>query len=155
MLTKIFIEDDTAILFMREFVQMDEYISHFSVPTARARTARSRVVVVHEGGNDGLGSWVCSKDGIRPCAHITEAKDQLQRVITSDPNAKATEGPDEEDPGVASLGISIVVQLLSHSHNFLAAPKGRLASRDRDAVSYLPILPPVWATIITDEVLYQ
>lgn len=73
---------------------------YFSVPSpggrrAKSLTAKSRVIVVHEGPETGYGTWTCRKDKktAYECLHVVRARRQLQRLLSGNPNP----------PGMADL----------------------------------------------------
>lgn len=105
----------------------------FSVSTpGQTDAVRFRTVVQHRGLDDGTGSWTCAKDGITRCAHTTQARHALQKLIQQDPTAR-DQGISYQDPSVSI---------------------GRTTLREMRCVSYLPILPPIWATLPTDKEIY-
>ncbi|KAJ6464112.1 hypothetical protein DFH09DRAFT_957992, partial [Mycena vulgaris] len=91
---------------------------------------KARAIVRHVGDTAGHGTWSCSKDAGTTCIHLTLARKYLRLVNReSEPADDDTEAPEFEG---AHVGTVVV-------------PK---------AVSYLPILPPVWATLPEDKALY-
>jgi len=127
------------------------YESLFSVPSPGIlSTYKNRVVVEHQGTDDGAGRWKCSKDArTQNCGHINSARDHLQRLLKRDRTAmdeNANRGPLVFDgayictiPNIKPLSVCI-------------DPPVRSASQLREAVSFQPIPPPEWARIASDPV---
>ncbi|KAJ7576475.1 hypothetical protein C8J56DRAFT_1062180 [Mycena floridula] len=123
---------DSAHLATREPTDEGVWLSVFSVGLP---DEASRAVVIHNGDNDGGGHWTCSKScgrrGAR-CRHIVKARLKLARLVTGNPDAEDGAGeewvvPDED----------------------VESPKAGTS------VSYMPIRPPEWASLPTDNVLYS
>ncbi|EKM74373.1 hypothetical protein AGABI1DRAFT_133339 [Agaricus bisporus var. burnettii JB137-S8] len=93
----------------------------------------NRAIVMYEGLDTGVGSWTCSKDSRdaakhgTACLHMKLAADELGLIASLPGNA------DADSPLITS-------------------PIRRV--NEEIAVSYLPILPPIWAIIPSDEFLY-
>ncbi|KDR76770.1 hypothetical protein GALMADRAFT_67161 [Galerina marginata CBS 339.88] len=130
-------EDDQTILFSRYWVNvMSEgeeepgktYRNLFSVflPGLSA-SAKTRVVVEHDGDDTGSGHWACFKHpNIRNCEHIIAARDCLQRYITGDKLARDT--------------------LIERDYLLYNG------KRRTESISYRPIPPAVWARLPSDPV---
>lgn len=74
----LLIASDPAVLFAREPIGEQTYISQFSVNTLHLRTPKARAFVKHNGEDSSCGTSTCSKDlGSPSCAHITSAREQL------------------------------------------------------------------------------
>lgn len=88
----ILVASDPAVLFARESIGEHTYISHFSVNTLHLRTPKARAFVMHK-GEDGCGTWTCSKDpGMPLCAHITSAREQLAVILQVEVGTLSEEG---------------------------------------------------------------
>ncbi|KAK7034055.1 hypothetical protein VNI00_012486 [Paramarasmius palmivorus] len=118
-------------------VEKDVWISRFSVAGGTASdTGRSRAIVTFEGVGSGAGKWQCSKDRDlhrTECAHMTRAK-KLLDLITG--NAGAEVGEDD---------ISDKMYMVDGMN---------AGGNSERSISYLPIMPPRWALLPEDEILY-
>ncbi|KAJ3560575.1 hypothetical protein NP233_g10745 [Leucocoprinus birnbaumii] len=108
----------------------------YSATTNSLSTPMNRALVTYEGLDSGEGKWTCSKDSrdlIRKngfCAHIKQSrKDFARRFGLEVEDLIDGSSPNDEDPTVIRVS-------------------------DELAVSYLPILPPIWAELPTDATLY-
>ncbi|KAJ7636152.1 hypothetical protein DFH06DRAFT_1336290 [Mycena polygramma] len=122
-----------VVIFSRELTPTEETITLFSVAApGRESLLKARAIVTNQGNAGSPGTWVCSKDlGESSCSHIFRAKKYL-RVMQGEPELGADH--DHEPP---DLG-------LDHVRSVKVA----------NAVSHLPILPPIWAALPGDEALY-
>ncbi|KAJ7131776.1 hypothetical protein C8R43DRAFT_1133710 [Mycena crocata] len=126
--------DCKLTLFSRELTPGHETISLFTVASANKPTQlKYRAIVTHTGASPDAGTWSCSKDsGKVACPHAAVAKDYLTKLVGD------------------SEGVTAIDQL-----NVQAAADTPVGStRSPTAVSHLPIMPPVWAFLDTDTVLY-
>ncbi|KAK7037210.1 hypothetical protein VNI00_011201 [Paramarasmius palmivorus] len=95
----------------------------------------NRAVVIYEGLENGWGSWRCSKDKKeKNCLHIQRARKFLGEVLGTSLSDELRDGE------------------LAHSGDELESTEQEL-TQER-AVSFLPILPPPWASLPTDPALY-
>ncbi|KAJ3567811.1 hypothetical protein NP233_g6118 [Leucocoprinus birnbaumii] len=124
-------------LFYCERIVGDMHKSVFSITTNSSSTPMNRALVVYEGLDTGEGRWTCSKDSkeqIRRsgfCSHIKLSRSELARRFGIKPE-DLNDGPIQ-----AAEGESVVRKI-----------------DEEWAVSYLPILPPIWAELPTDPTLY-
>ncbi|KAJ7574366.1 hypothetical protein C8J56DRAFT_803143 [Mycena floridula] len=119
-----------AVIILREVVDQERGINTFSVGLSNEQ---KRQIIHHDGSDDGSGKWTCGKCGQRQrCLHIKRAQDALQRLIQVDPDAK-----DERTDAEAAQDL----------------PEALSFSTD-EAISFLELAPPAWATLETDRVLY-
>ncbi|KAF9551903.1 hypothetical protein CPC08DRAFT_647429 [Agrocybe pediades] len=118
------------------FEETHDVFSHsFSVSGDSVRdSVKARVIVHHNGKLGSEGAWTCSKDSRGKCGHIKRAKDYLAKL-------SRTEGAEDEDEGQAPLTEDTGIELAS-------SPRGR------PCISHCPILPPRWASLPDDEILY-
>ncbi|KAJ7350651.1 hypothetical protein DFH08DRAFT_646377, partial [Mycena albidolilacea] len=115
-----------AVLFSRQELQEDIYLNHFSSTSPNSCSLGGRVIVEYSGDDTGSGCWVCAKDsGTHSCSHINKCRDLLQRLVQIDPSA--TDQTVRDGTRVDYFG----------------------------AVSYLPISPPLWASLESDPQLYK
>ena len=82
-LTKV--NEDAAILFLRESLENGVSINRFSVGLRQSASPSSRAFVTYEGDDDEQGHWSCSKDGGVECLHIRVARKQLQKLLLGSP----------------------------------------------------------------------
>ncbi|KAF8057790.1 hypothetical protein FPV67DRAFT_1429432 [Lyophyllum atratum] len=120
----------SAILFLRQPGGGEKFTNYFSV-SSRSGTAKSRAVVMHDGDDRGGGSWKCTKDVQDNCIHITDARRVLLRVL----GLESTNGSRED------MAIDL---------NVLDAVMTPRKLRRNNSISYLPIVPPIWAALDTD-----
>ncbi|KAJ3556945.1 hypothetical protein NP233_g11861 [Leucocoprinus birnbaumii] len=124
-------------LFYCERIVGDMHKSIFSVTTNSSSTPMNRALVVYEGLDTGEGRWTCSKDSreqIRRsgfCSHIKLSRSELARRFGIGPEG-LNDGPIQTVEGES------VVRKIDEEW----------------AVSYLPVLPPIWAELPTDSKLY-
>ncbi|KAJ3556445.1 hypothetical protein NP233_g11977 [Leucocoprinus birnbaumii] len=108
----------------------------YSATTNSLSTPMNRALVTYEGLDNGEGKWTCSKDSrelIRKngfCMHIKQSRKDFARRF-------GLELEDLNDGSSPNDGDSTVMRV-----------------SDELAVSYLPILPPIWAELPTDAILY-
>ncbi|KAJ7141261.1 hypothetical protein C8R44DRAFT_547181, partial [Mycena epipterygia] len=124
--------DDSAckvVLFSREWTPSHETISLFSVATPhRPEVSKARAIVTNQGDGKGSGVWTCSKDPANgSCVHVSVARRYLQQIDGQ--NETDTVDEDAEVPDLDAV-------------------------QSPTAVSYLPILPPIWASLPEDDALY-
>ncbi|KAJ3554915.1 hypothetical protein NP233_g12325 [Leucocoprinus birnbaumii] len=123
----------------------NEYRYTFSVSTYTTKSPMSRAIVVYEGPELRGGSWTCSKDSKQRnarhtrCTHIKTARAELYRQLGLETRSDGESEDDEE--GVDDEGEDGTVTL------------ARDISNDY-AVSWLPILPPLWAALHSDKEIY-
>ncbi|KAJ3562245.1 hypothetical protein NP233_g9696 [Leucocoprinus birnbaumii] len=124
-------------LFYCERIVGDMHKSIFSVTTNSSSTPMNRALVVYEGLDTGEGRWTCSKDSreqIRRSGFCTHIK--LSR---------------------SELACHFGIELEDLNDGPIQAEEGESVARKIDkewAVSYLPLLPPIWAELLTDSMLY-
>ncbi|KAK7041684.1 hypothetical protein VNI00_008973 [Paramarasmius palmivorus] len=132
--------DGDVVCFSRVLIDMEKDIwtSRFSVASGTAsESGRSRAIVSYEGTVSGGGKWHCSKDkDLRGtcCTHMGQAK-QLLDLITGNDESEASDGT----PDAAKMYMVDGMNAGGASEN---------------AISYLPIMPPLWASLPEDENLY-
>ncbi|KAJ7672008.1 hypothetical protein B0H17DRAFT_1208802 [Mycena rosella] len=121
-------------LFSRELSSANDTISIFSVATPhRLEVLKARAIMTNVGDGTGHGTWKCNEDPGSGCPHVSVASKFLRRI-----NGETEPADDDDDTPLASLEGS-------HVATTVVPPK---------AISYLPILPPVWATLPEDPDLY-
>ncbi|XP_006463309.1 hypothetical protein AGABI2DRAFT_120130 [Agaricus bisporus var. bisporus H97] len=124
--------DTPVCFFYRQGLGNGCFKNIFSV-LAASGSPLNRAIVMYEGLDTGVGSWTCSKDSRdaakhgTACLHMKLAADELGLIASLPGNA------DADSPLITS-------------------PICRV--NEEIAVSYLPILPPIWAIIPSDEFLY-
>lgn len=139
-----------ARIFLREELDETRSRNYFSV--GLGGTHAFRCIVTHEGDDEGAGKWKCTKDSQGSCVHTKEAKTELQRLLQCDPNATHEETPGELVEARECISCC--------GNDSRAKWKDWLVSRVRNggegekSISHLPILPPHWAELKTDEALY-
>ncbi|KAK7016722.1 hypothetical protein VNI00_018856 [Paramarasmius palmivorus] len=127
--SEIWRRDADVRLFWQEQLELDseKLLMRFSVKGAN-EDLTGHAVVTYEGLESGWGQWQCTKDR-RDCVHIQRAKRFLGKVIGTELGDEV----EEEDGDAESLESEVV---------------------EERAVSFLPVLPPVWATLPTDTPIY-
>ncbi|KAK7029660.1 hypothetical protein VNI00_014358 [Paramarasmius palmivorus] len=129
---KLWSSEKKVIMFWRQLTGVDQqfWLTRFSV-ASHSGGLNGRVIVSYEGADIGGGAWRCSKDK-GSCEHIGAARRVLRETLNI---------VDEEEMEPQADGD--VVDDLS-------------GGRDREtAISFLPIMPPKWAMLPTDPVLYK
>ncbi|KAK7020677.1 hypothetical protein VNI00_017667 [Paramarasmius palmivorus] len=132
-------KDGDVVCFARIQIdtEKDVWISRFSVAGGTASdTGRSRAIVTFEGIASGAGKWQCSKDRDlhgAECAHMTRAK-KLLDLITGNTGSEV---------GEDNIG----------DRMYMVDGMNAGGNSER-SVSYLPIMPPPWALLPEDEILY-
>ncbi|KAK7047108.1 hypothetical protein VNI00_006773 [Paramarasmius palmivorus] len=127
--------DGTVVMFWHEQVGWADgrVLIRFSVQGING-ALNNRAIVTYEGLENGWGHWKCSKDKKEvDCLHIRRARRFLGEV----------------------LGTSLInegEQTLPNDSESLESTVNELT--EELAVSFLPILPPAWATLPTDQLLY-
>lgn len=88
----------------------DESLNHFSVPSERSQSTKTRAIVTHEGKNNGEGSWKCSRHGgVITCFHIEQARHALIKFVTRDPDAPPLAALEENTHPNANKGAPFLV----------------------------------------------
>ncbi|KAF7302880.1 hypothetical protein MKEN_01250200 [Mycena kentingensis (nom. inval.)] len=129
------VPDETTVLFSRQELEDDEYLNVFSTLPANSRSLNARIIVEYSGRDTGEGRWTCAKDQNQHCAHIHNCHSVFRKLV--DPAA------DEQ---------VLYTQVLPLDYSVV---RSRRSIKSTHAVSYLPILPPAWATLPTDSALYS
>ncbi|KAK7030894.1 hypothetical protein VNI00_014004 [Paramarasmius palmivorus] len=125
--------DKKVIMFWRQLTGVDQqcWLTRFSV-ASHTGGLNGRAIVSYEGADIGGGTWRCSKDR-GSCEHTSAARHVLRETLNI---------VDEEEQA-ESQGDGDIVEDLS-------------GGRDREtAISFLPIMPPQWASLPTDPMLYK
>ncbi|TEB27979.1 hypothetical protein FA13DRAFT_1633913, partial [Coprinellus micaceus] len=123
----------SASVFLQCVLPCGNLYSMFSVESMSVIALRGRAIVMHKGVGSGSGVWKCSKDTAgTTCFHIRLAKDLLPEDFTS-------------IPGVGVLGNGV----MKTNRTFL------LGRGPGSTISHLAIMPPPWARVPTDPVLYN
>ncbi|KAF7366670.1 hypothetical protein MSAN_00924900 [Mycena sanguinolenta] len=143
-----------AVLFSRQELDEGVFTNHFSSPSPNSRSLNGRVIVVYTGDDTGTGQWLCMKDSSNQgCWHISTCRDLLQKLIRVDPAAT-----DETVVDGSSIDYSGMWQchwLPPIISSCISASSTTGGPSARQAVSYLPISPPPWASLSTDPQLYD
>lgn len=136
------------MLFSQRIVSAVAFESLFSVDSTSAAHLKGRAIVSHFGSTRSGGKWTCSKDrNSTTCYHIREAAkllpedfgDLLDTVEV--PEALVTKD-------ICSLCAFSPHLSVNRAHELTARGPGT-------TVSYLPVLPPKWALLPSDEKLYD
>ncbi|KAK7047694.1 hypothetical protein VNI00_006462 [Paramarasmius palmivorus] len=130
--------DPSVVLFSRRLVGIegDTLLLRFSVEgDSGAVDARSRSIVTYEGNHNGDGRWSCVKDMHMTCMHKKKALALMVRDL-------GWEGDLDADPSAARMYMAGVVD------------DANVGGATEKSISYLPILPPEWASLPTDKNLY-
>lgn len=137
----------STYLFSRQSVDNNTYINLFSVPSPNLRLLKSRAFVTHQGTDTGDSLWSCSKDTATNCAHITTARNWLQKLVQADPHAQ-----DNSINPTAPLDYrgTLYCSCRSYITSFKLVPHVRGATLGDRAVSHIAIPPPFWASLPTD-----
>jgi hypothetical protein len=99
-------DDCQTILFSRAVRhEEDTYVNLFSVlPQGSHSSVKNRVVVEHNGNDDGDGEWKCYRDSKSfDCVHIIEARHTLQKYLHGDPNATDLHAQHGAHQGITSF----------------------------------------------------
>ncbi|KAK7043039.1 hypothetical protein VNI00_008777 [Paramarasmius palmivorus] len=134
---KLWSSEKKVIMFWRQRTGFENlvWLTRFSVANHMGGL-NGRAIVSYEGPDAGGGTWRCSKDKGR-CEHIDAARRVLRETLNIADDDEVDEGIESQDTGSYR-----VVEDLS-------------GGRDREtAISFLPIMPPKWAFLATDPVLY-
>lgn len=142
-------------MFSRCQTEDDVYENLFSVQSSSQRGPKGRVIICHNGGDDGFGEWICSKDSGSHCQHVGYARDHLQKLLSTDPDARdgGNNQHSVEDEGISELVIAFTPGSYCTYTCFLA-PNVRRAGQGDVSISHLPIAPPVWASLPTNTLQY-
>ncbi|KAK7060732.1 hypothetical protein VNI00_000464 [Paramarasmius palmivorus] len=150
---RLWFTEKKVTMFWRQRMGMDQgvWLTRFSV-TSDTGDLNGRAMVVYEGPDAGGGHWKCSKDKVK-CGHVRSARAVLRTVlgIGSDEDSS---NEDEDIEGESYEGEDKMFATLVTISNI--SPVGDLTGgRDHEtAISFLPIMPPKWAFLPTDSVLY-
>ncbi|KAK7028890.1 hypothetical protein VNI00_014814 [Paramarasmius palmivorus] len=128
--------DPQVVLFSRRVVGAEEERIRlcFSVEgDSGTEDARSRAIVTYEGNLSREGRWSCHKDAHVNCSHKRKALALMVRDLQ-------WEG--DIDTAGSFEGMYMVDDM-------------NVGQSTERAVSYLPILPPEWAALPTDNILYS
>ncbi|KAF7300912.1 hypothetical protein MKEN_01317700 [Mycena kentingensis (nom. inval.)] len=128
------VPDETTVLFSRQELDDDQYLNVFSTLPSNSRSLNARIIVEYSGRDTREGRWMCAKDQNQHCAHIRSCYSLFQKLV--DPAA------DEE---------ALLVYALPLDYSIV---RSRRSVKSTHAVSYLSILPPAWAALPTNSVLY-
>ncbi|KAH6867910.1 hypothetical protein BKA70DRAFT_1379820 [Coprinopsis sp. MPI-PUGE-AT-0042] len=125
----------SAIIFSRQLVsEAQGFKTLFSVKSLSSAALRGRPIVSHQGFSSAGGRWNCSKDSGLSCSHIKMAWDVLDAHYQAEGNGGLGEGVDEIPPQVRQIE--------------------NLGKTKSAAVSHQPVLPPPFASLHTDPLLY-
>ncbi|KAK7059100.1 hypothetical protein VNI00_001725 [Paramarasmius palmivorus] len=121
-------------------IEEELWIDRFSVACGSGSEAlRSRTIVTHEGSDSGDGKWICVKCPKKRCVHIRKARVFLRSLSGKEND----EGEDCDESEMQNI------------FNKEPAVDGvNAGSFTEKSISYLPIMPPVWATLPEDPKLY-
>ncbi|KAF7327472.1 hypothetical protein MKEN_00325600 [Mycena kentingensis (nom. inval.)] len=128
------VPDETTVLFSRQELDNDEYLNVFSTLPSNSRSLNARIIVEYSGRDTREGRWMCAKDQNQHCAHIRSCYSLFQKLVDPAANEEA-----------------LLVHALPLDYTIV---RSRRSVKSTRAVSYLSILPPAWATLPTDSVLY-
>lgn len=137
------------MLLHRQPIGEDRFVNDFSVNTMNLRTAKGRAFVKYEGEDSGHGTWSCSKDRVNACSHISSAREHLSALLRVEMSVPE-EGTDAGEYWATS--VPGVVKLITH---IALMVRVRKAAKGFISISYLPILPPIWSILETDDILYE
>lgn len=84
---------ESVTLFSRQKGEDGSSVNWLSVT---GRQLGSHAVVVFDGNNSGMGSWICLKDHESTCSHVLLAQDKLQDVLNA--NGHHIEGWEDTNP---------------------------------------------------------
>ncbi|RXW15219.1 hypothetical protein EST38_g10630 [Candolleomyces aberdarensis] len=122
-----------AVVFIRQrLLDTQDFVTMFSIKSLSSSALKGRAIVTHTGTTPSTGRWKCLKDSGAPCAHIPLAKKALIDLLGADGDEL-----DDED-----------------GWNFSPA-RSLVTLTQRQPVSYLPILPPLAASLKTDPEPYK
>ncbi|KAK7018712.1 hypothetical protein VNI00_018305 [Paramarasmius palmivorus] len=119
----------------------ETWINRFSVAyDSHSDVIRSRMIVTYEGRDSGGGKWACVKCAGPQCAHMRQSKRLLDMIVGNVEDSTDCEGRERSDFG--------------DSAEMYMVDSANVGSLDERAISYLPILPPAWASLPEDPKLY-
>lgn len=75
------IEEKNVTLFARQQTEHNSYLYWFSVVGGQLG---SHSIVLFDGDNSGMGSWICMKDHESACRHVLLAQGELQEILEVD-----------------------------------------------------------------------
>ncbi|ESK82259.1 hypothetical protein Moror_15500 [Moniliophthora roreri MCA 2997] len=131
-----------VVLFLRHMIGMREeiWLNRFLVECRSGSiAARSRSIVTYEGLDTRQGKWSCTKH-MAPgthCTHISRVKKLLQLIIGKWENGDEEGCKEESEPS-----------------NMYVVEGVNVGNTTEQSISYLPIMPPSWASLPEDPVLY-
>ncbi|KAK7014728.1 hypothetical protein VNI00_019316 [Paramarasmius palmivorus] len=131
--------EGAVVLFQRQMVgtQEETWLNRFSVRYGSESDAlRSRTVVTYEGPDSGGGKWLCVRCPGKRCAHVKMAMRLLNVVVGNVDD----DGEDEE----SDIPLDQMFMIDSGNPGYM----------NESGISYLPILPPEWASLPEDPPLY-
>ncbi|KAK7017032.1 hypothetical protein VNI00_018759 [Paramarasmius palmivorus] len=135
--------EGTVVLFLRQMVGMDDeaWVNRFSVAyDSHSNAIRSRTIVTYEGSDSGGGKWSCIKCAVQCCAHMRKAKRLLDMIVGNLDDLSDAEGGE--------------MSSFDETNEMYMVDSANTRSTDERAISYLPILPPAWASLPEDHDLY-
>ncbi|KAH6867238.1 hypothetical protein BKA70DRAFT_1497346 [Coprinopsis sp. MPI-PUGE-AT-0042] len=130
-------EPSDAIPFLRQpHPDAPGFTTLFSARSLSSSALRGRAIVSHMGVSPTTGIWRCSKDpGLHACAHISRSVKRLEGLASDGDESEQAEGHIEVEDQAQAVE--------------------RLVRAGSAAVSHLPILPPAWAAIPSDPIMYS
>lgn len=75
---RLCIIETSVTLFARQKGEPNSYLYWFSVAGGQLS---SHSVVLFDGDNSGMGSWICMKDHESACRHVLLAQNELQEML--------------------------------------------------------------------------
>lgn len=75
--------EKSVTLFERGEQQQNSYLYWFSVAGVQLS---SHSIVLFDGDNSGMGSWMCMKDHESACRHVLLAQNELQEILKNGGN---------------------------------------------------------------------
>ncbi|KAK7023413.1 hypothetical protein VNI00_016771 [Paramarasmius palmivorus] len=136
--------EGAVVLFLRQMIGTEDetWNNRFSVAyDSNSDAIRSRTVVAYEGLDSGGGKWSCAKCAGHSCGHIGKAKRLLSIIVGN------TDGIIDMESGEQMDEVEM--------HEMYMVDSANTRSMDERAISYLPILPPEWASLPEDPQLYR